>query len=90
MPGRDPDALAPFGNAPRIGGADGVLSFGEKGKPKTALSVGFRGLELIAIGRLQSHVSVSDGSAVEANTWPPTVPVLVGDGAARLLAASIA
>ena len=58
-------SLAPFGNALRAGGAYGVLSFGEKREPKTALSVGFRGLELIAIGGLQSYVSISDGFAVD-------------------------
>jgi len=65
MPGRDPNVLAPFGNAPLIGGADRVLSFRQRGKPEMALSIGFRGLELIAVGGLQSYVSTRDGFAFE-------------------------
>ena len=52
VPGRDPYVLAPFGNAPLFGSADGVLAFGKGGKPETTLSIGFRGLEVTAVGSL--------------------------------------
>ena len=61
VPGRHPHVLAPFGNAPLFGGADGVLSFGQGGKPETALRIGFRGLEVAALGSLQSYSGFSDG-----------------------------
>jgi len=46
-----------------IGGTDGVLSFRENRKPKMALRIGFRGLEMTALGILQSYTGVGDGFA---------------------------
>ena len=63
MSRRDPYILAPFGNASRIGGPDGVLSFREGREPETTLSIGFRSLEMAAFGVLQSYAGVSDGFA---------------------------
>jgi len=74
MPGRDPNALPPFGNASQTRGPDGVLSFGEKGKPEVAGRVGLRSLEMAAVSGLQGYVSVSDGLALE-------VQHLAADGA---------
>ena len=60
-PRRHPDTLTPLGNAPLKGGPDGILSFREKSEPEMPLIIGFRCLELIAFGGLQSYVSVRDG-----------------------------
>jgi hypothetical protein len=65
VPGGDPYVLAPFGNAPMIGGTDGVLSFRENRKPKMTLGIGFRGLEMTAVGVLQSYTGISHGFAFE-------------------------
>ena len=52
---RNPHILSPLRNSTLIIGPDGVLSFAEKGKPKTALGVGLGRLKTTSIGGLHGN-----------------------------------
>lgn len=56
LAGRDPNSLAPFGNAPFVGRANIVLPFRERCEPEAALTVGVDSLKMVAFASLRCNV----------------------------------